>query len=88
MRRWIFFLMFCFTIIGCAATKQALDNYEACKGDQACVTEMEQVRASSYVVAKTATNSLPLPSLGEGIAIVVSNLIAFGFGVLKGKKKG
>ena len=87
MRRWIFFLMLCFTIVGCAATKRALDNYEACKGDQECITEMGQVRASSYVVAKTATNSLPLPSLGEGIAIVISNLVAFGFGVLKGKKK-
>ena len=88
MRRWFFFLVICFTVVGCAATKQALDNYEACKGDKVCIEQMENVRSASYTVAKSATNSIPLPSLAEGIAIAVSNLIAFGFGVLKGRKKG
>lgn len=74
--------------MGCAATKQALDNYEACKGDSVCIEQMEQVRTESYTVAKTATNYLPMPSLGEAIALGVSNLVAFGFGVLKGRKKG
>lgn len=80
--------MLCFMIMGCVATKQAMDNYEACKGDLQCVQEMSRVKDTSYVITKSATEFMPLPSVGEGIALLVSNLVAFGFGVLKGRKKG
>lgn len=88
MRRWFFVLLFCFTVTGCVAVKKSLDNYEACKGDSVCMSEMAQVKNTSYVVTKSATELMPLPSVGEGIALLVSNLVAFGFGVLKGRKKG
>jgi len=89
MRKWFFVLLLCFTFVGCASVKKALDNYEACKGDPVCMEDMTKVKGSSYVVTKSATELMPLPSVGEGIALLVSNLVAFGFGVLKGgRKKG
>ena len=88
MRKWFFVLLLCFTVVGCVAVKKSLDNYEACKGDPVCMEEMTKVKASSYVGTKSATELMPLPSVGEGIALLVSNLVAFGFGVLKGRKKG
>ncbi|QXP08356.1 MAG: hypothetical protein [Arizlama microvirus] len=88
MRRWFLFLVLCFTLIGCHTVKKSLDNYEACKGDQVCMEEMTKVKESSYVISKSAVAAYPLPSVGEGIALLVSNLVAFGFGVLKGRKKG
>jgi len=88
MRNWFFFLCLCFTVSGCLTVKGALDNYEACKGDAVCMEEMVKVKDTSYVVSKAAVSAYPLPSLGEGLALLVSNLVAFGFGVLKGRKKG
>ena len=52
-----------------------------------CLKEMDKVRVSSYVVTKTATNSMPIPSVPEFIALVVSNVAAFVYGVFHGKKK-
>ena len=88
MLRWIMFLCLFFTVSGCLTVKGALENYEACKGDQVCMEEMTKVKESSYVVSKAAVAAYPLPSVGEGIALLVSNLVAFGFGVVKGRKKG
>ena len=47
-----------------------------------------KVKESSYVVAKTASSNIPLPSVPEVIAVVVSNIVSFGYGVFHGKKKG
>jgi len=88
MLRWVFFLCCVFMVTGCLTVKGALDKYEACKGDQVCMAEMSKVKESSYIVSKAAVNAYPLPSVGEGIALVISNLVAFGFGVVKGRKKG
>ncbi|WNK14590.1 MAG: hypothetical protein [Microvirus sp.] len=88
MRQWFFVLLLCFTVTGCVVVKKSLDNYEACKGDPVCMEEMTKVKESSYVISKSAVAAYPLPSVGEGIALLVSNLVAFGFGVLKGRKKG
>ena len=88
MLKWIMFLCLFFTVSGCLTVKGALENYEACKGDQVCMEEMVKEKDTSYVVSKAAIAANPLPSVGEGIAVVLSNLVAFGFGVLKGRKKG
>ena len=87
---WCSFLGVCFlfTTLGCAAVSRSIDNYKACSGDQACLSEMTKVKESSYVVAKAASNNLPLPSVPEVIAVIVSNVVSFGYGVFHGKKKG
>jgi len=73
--------------MGCVAVKKSLDNYEACKGDPACVESMESARVASYTVTKAAAGPM-LPSGPEVVAMLVSNVVAFGVGVWKGKKKG
>lgn len=87
---WCAFFSVCllFTCLGCAAVSRSIDNYKACQGDQECLDQMTKVKESSYVVAKTASSNIPLPSVAEIIAVVVSNALSFGYGVFHGKKKG
>jgi SNF family Na+-dependent transporter len=87
---WISFFAVCFffTCLGCAAVTRSISNYKACVGDQECMAEMSKVKESSYVVAKAASSNIPLPSVAEIIAVVVSNALSFGYGVFHGKKKG
>lgn len=87
---WCSFFALCllFTCLGCAAVSRSIENYKACEGDSVCLAEMEKVKESSYVVAKTASSNIPLPSVAEIIAVVVSNALSFGYGVFHGKKKG
>lgn len=67
---------------GCVAT----DRYKACLADTACYAEMEAARASAYNVTKSAAGFPGVPSVPEVLALLVSNLAAFGVGVLKGRK--
>lgn len=67
---------------GCVAT----DRYKACLGDKACYEEMEAARITSYNAVKSASNVPGIPSFPEVLALLVSNLAAFGVGVLRGKK--
>lgn len=83
-----FLLCSIFVIIGCASTKEALDRYEACKGDPVCISEMEKVKSVSFSVTKGAVTPFVPSSPAELIALGVSNLLSFAFGVWKGKKKG
>ena len=87
---WIVYISLCllFTGAGCAALNTAVENYKACKGDQVCMEEMKKAGEASYVVAKSASSSVPIPSVPEIIAVIVSNLVSFGYGVFHGKKKG
>ena len=89
MRRLRYAFLGCllFVLLGCAGVKQALDNYEACKGDPVCVEQMDKAQMSSYSVTKAVT-STAFPSMPEAIAFVISNVVAFGVGVVKGRKKG
>jgi len=80
------FLCLFFTVSGCLTVKGALENYEACKGDQVCMAEMSKVQEASYVVTKSVSNNSPIPSLPEVLAVFVSNLISFGYGVFYGGK--
>ena len=86
---WCTFFGFCllFTCLGCASVSRAIDNYKACKDDPVCVQQMEDVKEASYVVSKTASSNIPLPSVPEVIAVIVSNVVSFGYGVFHGKKK-
>ena len=79
---WVFF-----TCLGCASVSKALDNYKACQGDQVCMSEMTKVKDRAYVVAKASSSGFPLPSVAEIIAVAVSNVVSFGYGVFHGKKK-
>lgn len=88
MRLYGLFLLIVFFIVGCSAVKKSVDNFEACKGDPVCMEQMTTVKDTSYVITKGAASAFPIPSLGESVALVVSNIVAFIFGVLKGRKKG
>jgi len=88
---WISFFSLCvlFTCLGCASVSRVMDNYKACQGDRVCLEEMSKVKETSYVVAKASASGVPLPSVPEVIAVVVSNVLSFGYGVFHGgKKKG
>lgn len=87
---WVSFFGLCllFVCLGCASVSRSIDNYKACAGDSVCMSEMQKVKESSYVVAKAASSNIPLPSVAEIIAVVVSNALSFGYGVFHGKKKG
>ena len=90
-RSWIvgfFGVCVLFTILGCTTVSRSIKNYEACKGDPSCMSEMEKVKESSYVIAKSASSNIPLPSVAEIIAVLVSNGLSFGYGVFHGKRKG
>lgn len=81
-----FGLLLLLTCLGCASVSRAIDDYKSCAGDSECMSEMTKVKESSYVVAKAASSTMPLPSLPEVIAVVVSNLFSFGYGVFHGGK--
>lgn len=83
-----FGLCFLFVFLGCAAVSKSIDNYSACKADEVCYSEMMKVKNASYVVTKGAGSNFPLPSTAEVVAVVVSNIVSFGYGVFHGKKKG
>lgn len=85
--RLFFLVMFVITSLGCVAVTKSLDNYNACVGDPVCVSEMAKVKSTTHAVVETTASSLGAPTAPEFIAVVVSNLVSFGFGVLKGKKK-
>lgn len=83
----IFVCCFACTLLGCVAVKRSLDNYQACQGDVECVEKMESARQASYIVTKSAAGPL-MPSTAEVVAVLVSNVVAFGVGVFHGRKKG
>jgi len=80
---WVFFSI---SFAGCSIIDKAKDNYNACRGDKACMEQMENVRASTEVATRTVGNTF-FPSPLEAVVYLVSNLAAFGFGVVKGKRK-
>lgn len=84
----LFVCCFALTLIGCVAVKKSMDNYEACKGDVPCMDEMVKAKSMTYAITKSATGPL-LPSASEIIAVLVSNIVAFGAGAVHGgRKKG
>lgn len=83
-RSLLLVLVFSFTLLGCATVRRSLDAYQACKADQTCSEEMAHAQEVTYVAAKGAASTFP--SFPEAAAVVVSNLVAFGVGVLKGKR--
>lgn len=85
--KFLFIICFSLTLLGCVAVKKSIDNYEACRGDVACVQKMEDARQSTYTITKSATGPF-FPSASEIVAMLVSNAVAFGVGVFHGKKKG
>lgn len=85
----LYLLMFLlFFLTGCAGIQKSVDRYQACIEDPACLAQMEDVKQVSYDVTKVAASGFPISSIPDAIAYIASNVIAFGFGVLKGKKKG
>lgn len=86
MKKTSLLLLFLF-LVGCSATNEAVQNYESCKNDPECYHQMLDVKEKSYIATKTGLNLSGLPSAAEVLALVVSNMAAFGVGVLKGKKK-
>ena len=80
-----FLLLFC---LGCATVSKSVDNFQACKDDPVCFAQMEQLKSSSHIIVESAVSSVPFPSVPEWIAIGISNVLAFAFGAMRGKKKG
>jgi len=85
MRKYMFVLLL-LTFLGCVAVNKSIDNYKACKGDPVCLAEMEKVKEVTYDVVEPVV-SANMPSMAQVIALTISNIVAFGFGVLKGRKK-
>ena len=85
MRKYIFVLLL-LTFLGCVAVNKSIDNYKACKGDPVCMSEMEKVQQLTYNAVEPVAQS-SIPSIGEIIALAISNIAAFGFGVMQGRKK-
>lgn len=90
MRRFFLvqFLLVCvfLTCVGCAAVSRSIDNYKACQGDQECLDQMTNVKEVTYAVTKNTATSFPFPSVPETIALVISNVVSFGFGAFRGSK--
>ena len=70
-------------VVGCAA----VGRYDNCKNDPVCVQKMNDARQASYIVSKSTAQATGMPSSAEVIALLVSNLVAFGTGVWHGKRK-
>lgn len=87
MKKFISLLLLALLIAGCSATNEAVKNYESCKNDPECYHEMLEAKQNTYNITKSGLNLTGLPSAGEVLALVVSNIAAFGVGVLKGKRK-
>lgn len=83
----MFVLLVVLVLCGCKTVQMSVDDYNRCINDPVCVESVEKSRKVSYSVVKGATNAVTMPSVSEGLAFIVSNLVAFGVGVVKGKKK-
>ncbi|AXH78141.1 MAG: hypothetical protein [Microviridae sp.] len=82
-----FYLFGAITIFGCSVVKESISSYEACKGDVECLQEMRAVGDATYSASKSVAGAA-FPSIPECIAFLISNAAMFGFGVIKGRKKG
>lgn len=63
------------------------DRYNACMSDDDCRSQVMDVKDHTYALTKVGVQSTPMPNVAEIIAVLVSNVVAFGVGVLKGKRK-
>lgn len=92
--RLFFLLMFALTSLGCVAVKNAHEKYLACAGDLKCYEEMSKIKENAYVATKTVSQavassaSMSFPSIPEALAVLVSGLVSYVYGVRHGKKKG
>ena len=77
-RSLLLVLVFSLTLLGCASVKRSMEAYEACKADTECVKEILKIQDSTYVVTKAAASGAGFPSVPEVLAVLVSNLAAFG----------
>lgn len=55
--------------------------------DPVCKQEVETYANYTHLTTETAVSQVSIPSFAEGMALVLSNIVAFVFGVIKGKKK-
>lgn len=60
---------------GCAAGASLRSDFDACRGDAACVQQMEQVRASTVAATKAATSDGLIPTFAGCIASLIAGLI-------------
>ena len=86
MRGFLFVLLLLITSAGCITTKQAVDDYQRCMADAECSAQVNAVKSHSYVATETAITTSGIPRLADIIAVIVSSVVSFGFGVVKGRK--
>lgn len=79
-------LVLCFALVGCAATKEAVDDYSACMANAQCAQEVNAVRSHTYVATQTATATSSVPSVADVVAFVISSVVSFGVGSWHGRK--
>lgn len=82
MYKWILLFAILF-LMGCHTT---LADYQNCMNDPVCAASVENSRVASYQAVKASSSSL-FPSFNEALALVLSNIVAFVVGVIKGRKK-
>lgn len=79
-------LLSLFFLVGCVATKEMISDYDRCMANAVCASEVQKIRESSYTGTQVAVDRITLPSVSEAVAVIVSSGLAFGIGVLKGRK--
>jgi len=86
LKEWLFLtVMVCvFLFVGCAATRAAVDNYNACKNDDTCMQQMVANGDLAVQLVKTT-------DCKNWFELIAFNLVSGLSGVLLGsklKKKG
>lgn len=82
---WLVLLLF--TLLGCKTIETSVENYKQCINDPTCANEVVAVRTGAYNLTKNTLHSTAFPSFSEAVALILSNVVAFGVGVVKGSKK-
>jgi hypothetical protein len=73
-------------LVGCQIASDAQDAYDLCYADQECRQEMLFVRNMTAQATTSAVKTKTSTSFADAVGLVVGSLIAYGFGVYKGRR--
>jgi hypothetical protein len=72
--------------VGCQIATDAQDAYDLCYADQECRAEMMFVRNITTQATTSAVERKTSAFFADAIGLAVGSLIAYGFGVYKGRR--
>lgn len=93
IRKRIFTMLFLLTLIalvliGCETAERTQDYYEACMMDPQCMNDMAIMKNATYTTVTATADAIPKTSRFAGVlGLTVSNIVAYVYGVSRGKKK-